>query len=125
MSLFQCKKCGCVENTACSDMAPMMVYLYNAEFIEHKAAMESWKRFLGILLDQPFEPLCSACSPVWYTPEGYYGVGNPPDNHWHGRFKRMFLPKGKFVTDDDGNLKHCETGDKDIDKYILDREEGT
>lgn len=47
--------------------------------------------------------LCSACD----------------TGEWHGKFPRMFLPKGMFVTDRHGNLAHKETGDTDITKYEI------
>jgi len=38
---------------------------------------------------------------------------------WHGKFKKIILPKGLFVTDKKGNLAHIENGDTDIEKYEI------
>lgn len=40
-----------------------------------------------------------------------------PDQKWHGRFDKLLLPKGMFVTNSDGNLAHRETGDTNVRKY--------
>lgn len=48
---------------------------------------------------------CSACDPDF--------------GKWHGRFDRVFLPKGKFRTAKNGNLEHIETGDQDVRKYAV------
>ncbi|MCO8166897.1 hypothetical protein NJC40_03770 [Pseudomonas sp. 21LCFQ02] len=39
--------------------------------------------------------LCSACDP---------DIGR-----WHGEFERVFLPKGEFCTNAQGNLEHIVT----------------
>lgn len=49
--------------------------------------------------------LCSACDP---------GIGQ-----WHGKFDRVFLPKGQFVTAPNGNLAHIETGEEDVRKFAI------
>jgi hypothetical protein len=54
--------------------------------------------------------LCSACD----KDPNYKSGGQ-----WHNRFERVFLPKGMFVTNRDGNLAHRETGDTDYLKYRL------
>ena len=38
---------------------------------------------------------------------------------WHGKFKKLLLPKGMFITNGQGNLAHKETGDTDISKYAI------
>lgn len=43
--------------------------------------------------------LCSACDP---------SIGK-----WHGQFDRVYLPKGMFETNREGNLAHKETGEVD------------
>jgi hypothetical protein len=73
MSLYQCEKCGAMENTA------LGAY---------------WLREVK---------LCSECD----------------TGTWHGRFKKIMLPMGMFVTNKDGNLAHKETGDTDIKKYAI------
>jgi len=73
VSLYQCEKCGCCENTAVGNY---------------------W-------FDGP--NLCSECA---------FGK-------WHGEFEKVLLPKGKFFTNQDGNLEHKETGDTDFKKYRI------
>jgi hypothetical protein len=58
--------------------------------------------------------LCSACSETGYKPKV-----------WHGQFPRVFLPKGMFETDAQGNLRHKQTGETDFRKYALPAEEGS
>jgi hypothetical protein len=38
---------------------------------------------------------------------------------WHGRFRKIMLPLGMFITNEEGNLAHKETGDIDVDKYEI------
>lgn len=38
---------------------------------------------------------------------------------WHGRFPRLMLPKGMFITNGEGNLEHKETGETDLKKYEI------
>ena len=38
---------------------------------------------------------------------------------WHGRFGKVLLPKGQFVTNAEGNLAHKDSGDTDFLKYVL------
>lgn len=38
---------------------------------------------------------------------------------WHGLFPKMLLPIGMFVTNNQGNLAHKDTGDTDLSKYAL------
>jgi hypothetical protein len=38
---------------------------------------------------------------------------------WHGKFPKLILPKGMFITNGVGNLAHKETGDTDIEKYAI------
>lgn len=88
MSLFQCEKCGCVENTATS----------NYWFRKDKTSACKGQK------------LCSAC--------------DPDLNKWHGVFKRMYLPKGQFHTNQQGNLTHTESGKDDCSSFMLEQEEG-
>tara|TARA_Y100000815_G_scaffold262317_1_gene275539 strand:+ start:663 stop:845 length:183 start_codon:yes stop_codon:yes gene_type:complete len=55
--------------------------------------------------------LCSACDP---------DIGR-----WHGKFPRLFLPKGMFVTNERGNLAHIETGSEDCQAYAVQQQEQT
>lgn len=43
---------------------------------------------------------------------------------WHGEFKRRFLPKGEFKTNDDGNLEHIKTGRTDYDAFEISEDRG-
>lgn len=58
--------------------------------------------------------LCSACGPTRYSDGATtrYGV-------WHNKFDRVFLPAGKFKTNQRGNLEHTETGSEDFRSYGL------
>lgn len=81
MSLFQCYECGCRENTA---LCNFWVRMCNAKESGWRAA--------------PSKPwmLCSAC--------------DPKINQWHGEFDRLYLPKGEFHTNNQGNLEHTASG---------------
>lgn len=119
MSLFQCNKCGCEENTALSSGS------WGLGLFDHhgadpdpnvRAAAASYREVLGLAPGSPFGKLCSACSPLWYGAGRGYGVGpnpNPTKGHglWHGHFSRDFLPKGQFTTNREGNLVHKVTGE--------------
>jgi hypothetical protein len=119
MSLFQCDRCGCLENTACTNGYHIRSSLQN----EKGEAVESYRQIMGLKPGQPFGAYCSVCTPVWFTEEGAYGVGPHSESRWHGKFERRFLPKGLFHTNEDGNLAHIETLNTDVDKYALAAEE--
>lgn len=100
MSLFQCENCGCRENTAC--------------------ASQGFNGYFEKLFDWSYAPerkgmrLCSACGPLKYKD------GSPTEyGQWHNRFPRVFLPKGEFITNKEGNLEHLETGSDDIHAFAL------
>lgn len=38
-------------------------------------------------------------------------------NLWHGKFERVFLPIGKFITNYVGNLEHTDTGSENYEQY--------
>lgn len=65
-----------------------------------------WNKAEGLPL------VCSACSKE--PSDKYQERGK-----WHGRFERVFLPKGMFRTALNGNLEHIETGDQDYRKYAV------
>lgn len=54
--------------------------------------------------------VCSACD----TDKDIGGEGK-----WHGDWERVYLPKGMFVTNREGNLAHKENGDTDFRKYAI------
>lgn len=60
--------------------------------------------------------ICSACD----TDESIGAKGK-----WHDMFERVFLPKGKFKTNDRGNLEHIATGREDFRAYALTEQEKT
>lgn len=83
MSLYQCEKCGCIENTALG--------WYHC-------------RKMGIAI-QPKEEqglaLCSACGPTNYTD----GKTIEKTGKWHGKFRRRFFPLNTLYTDGEGNVR--------------------
>lgn len=99
MSLFQCERCGCRENTALS-----------AQGFRVMADCFSWA---GIE-DRKGKLLCSACGPTEYSDGELTEFGK-----WHGKFDRLFLPLGMFKTNREGNLEHIETCDTDCRKYAV------
>lgn len=98
MSLFQCENCGCCENTALSFQGFKML----AEEFDWSYAPDRE----GMLL-------CSACGPSLFKD----GDPSVKGGKWHGSFPRVFLPKGQFKTDRNGNLAHIESGDTNYLKY--------
>ncbi|WP_199203058.1 hypothetical protein [Paraburkholderia madseniana] len=58
--------------------------------------------------------LCSACGPKWYAD------GTPTEyGTWHDQFERVFLPRGQFKTNREGNLEHIETGRTDFRAFAI------
>ena len=101
MSLFQCEECGCMENTATSNF---------------------WTRNMDNIWPDEYigKILCSACGP------DHFKDGTPSEyGRWHGKFDRVFLPKGQFRTARNGNLEHIKTGDQDVKKYAIDTQPST
>lgn len=103
MSLFQCEKCGCCENTAMAPHTKYLPELYDWRGYEDLKGLE----------------LCSACGPCHFSD----GTRAKDYGKWHGVFPRVFLPKGKFNTNQEGNLAHIDTGVTDFRQYKLDSEE--
>ena len=87
MSLFQCDKCGCLENTACGWSHP--------RFNKRLTKPEN----LG-------KELCAVCAPTEYP----NGDKTAFKNVWHDRFLRRFFEKGMYITNGEGNLIHRSTG---------------
>ena len=108
MSLFQCSKCGCKENTACSNMsrAHFNNHLYKGE--SSQAALASYREALGLKPDEEFGAYCSACSPMWFDNHNLGLAPNPNptpgEGLWHGKFPRVYFPLGSMITDFQGNL---------------------
>lgn len=119
MSAFQCEKCGCVENTALSEMGND--YLDHVLRWAEKSAnkkkvqiLQSYKVALGSALSDPFPQVCSACCPVWYHEGEFAAAPNPNPTPglglWHGEFEQVFLPLGQYETcQSTGDLIHKET----------------
>lgn len=65
---------------------------------ENTATSNFWTRMEGQWRGLPSQPwmLCSAC--------------DPSIREWHGHFDRLYLPKGEFITNGQGNLEHIATG---------------
>ena len=82
MSLYQCEKCGCCENTA--------------------VGWYWWTKEAGPEFED--KKLCSACGPKTFIDGSPTGVGQ-----WHGKFERIFYPLGTMETDSNGNLKPKDT----------------
>jgi hypothetical protein len=98
MSLYQCERCGCRENTALA-MQPKMP--------------TRWFDWTGIE-DRRGKHLCSVCMPTRYAD------GSPTDGGvWHGEFERVYLPLGEFHTNDRGNLQHTATGRTGVKAFEL------
>lgn len=102
MSLFQCENCGCCENTALS--------------FQGISGIADWFQWSGIE-EREGKMLCSACAPTLFEDGSPSGMGE-----WHHEFKRVFLPKGEFMTNKEGNLEHIATGSTDF--YMFEIEEG-
>ena len=68
---------------------------------------------------------CEQCGAMENTALGSYWLQKKKlcsecaDGVWHGRFEKIILPLGMFVTNREGNLEHKETGDTDIKKYAI------
>lgn len=72
---------------------------------------------------------CEKCGGRENTATGHYWVAKrnkEPEicsechtGQWHNRFPKLMLPIGMFITNQEGNLEHKETGDTDIYKYEL------
>ena len=89
MSIFQCDNCGCSDNTACGNN-------YHSRYNN--------KEWFGI---ENGVKLCTACTPR-YMLNGE--VFDERAGKWHDEWKRVFLPKGEFYTNEEGNLEHKKTG---------------
>jgi len=113
MSLFQCDKCGCVENTSCTDGYWWMSYLNISKDQKNIEAAKRAKEELGLSDDEPLGHYCSVCSPISF---------NGLIHSWHNRFPREYLPKGEWQTDNEGNLEHKITKAKNFEDYLKDTE---
>lgn len=103
MSLFQCENCGCRENTACASQGfAMMTNLFDWSYAPELKGKQ----------------LCSVCGPEFHKD----GTRSRKGQGWHNLFDQIFFPIGTMRTNSSGNLEHIETGDTDIDKYVVSRD---
>lgn len=102
MSLYQCEHCGCCENTALG--------AYYSSIMPENFDWSGMEERKG-------KKLCSACGPTRYADGDPTGYGQ-----WHRKFARVFLPKGKFRTNQRGNLEHIETGSENFRAYAIPQE---
>ena len=102
MAIFQCGKCGCAENTACTAF-------FDGEWTS---------RFKVPAEDMQYNklPLCCMCIPEFYK-NGE--INKQRKVKWHNRFSRVFLPLGEYHTNQEGNLAHKETGSTDYRKHAI------
>lgn len=123
MSLFQCSKCGCIDNTVTSRHGYEGIYRLIPEDV-----LKSYREVLKLKPEDNFGIYCCVCSPIWFDENGKYGIGPKPEidiklYEWHNIFPRRFLPLGEWITDEEtGNLKHKTTGEKNYYKYIIKEE---
>ena len=106
MSLFQCGRCGCVDNT-----------VYGVSGEEYRSRFYDWT---GIE-DRLGKDLCCACAPTRYakSKEQAKTMGGKPYGQWHNQYDRNFLPMDMFYTNRVGNLAHKETHSEDYAPYII------
>lgn len=102
MSIFQCERCGCAENTACG---VGMFYHAPSSFDWSYAQELEGKR------------LCSACGPRLTS----WGKPTITEGKWHDMFPRVFLPFGLYETNAQGNLVHRETKNSKYTRHQLHR----
>lgn len=118
MSLYQCSKCGCVENTATSDGGFLIKYMINKT--KHPEINKSYKEAMGLKEDDEFGEYCCVCNPMQFNKEGNYQLFDMNvKKEWHNKFPRTFLEKGKWKTNREGNLEHIKTGETDFHKYAI------
>lgn len=93
MSLFQCAKCGCRENTASSHQG----FIFDTYF--DWTGLEEYRG----------KKLCSACGPLTFKDSGQVvraSLRRGLPGVWHGQFERLYLPKdGSIFTNRVGNLE--------------------
>ena len=100
MSLYQCEKCGCIENTAIG-----FFHCRNTDwFSEYQKGTKKGMK------------LCSVCGPIKTSDGNVTKYGK-----WHGRFRRRFFPKGTLYTDQEGNIRKIANNnypDKEDEIYM-------
>jgi hypothetical protein len=117
MSLFQCSKCGCIENTACCRGGHLLNLFEKGD--SRKEIFKSYREILGLQSEEKFGEYCCVCNPIWYKDHNLASGAPLEPAKWHNKFKRMFLPLGQWETNGEGNLQHKITGETDYSKYII------
>lgn len=109
MSLFQCDRCGCVENTALSEGGYLISGLVTED--EPPEIVKSYKAAVGLKEEEPFGNYCCVCCPMQFDKKGEFKIFEEKDRRqWHSDFPRTFLAKGEWETDERGNLRNKKTG---------------
>ena len=103
MPIFQCDNCGTAENTALTKCNSSNLELR----VENQTLLAEYRLQLGLTEDEPFGKYCSACCPLG-------------EKEWHGSFDRIYLPLGKFETAPNGNLRHKDSHDENLQNYAID-----
>lgn len=89
MSLYQCQRCGCIENTACGHYHCRTTDLFTDFLPGTEKGMK----------------LCSECGPRKYA------SGKPTEyGKWHNHFEKAYYPLGSLVTDNNGNIRFKDNG---------------
>lgn len=122
MSLFQCEKCGCCENTALTNASYRML---DALVSDDELLKESYRKVLGLESGVKLGNYCSACTPLWFDDRGNCGTGpnpspEPGEGLWHGKFERVYYPLGSVYTDKQGNLAGTGLTKGRKEPYVLD-----
>ena len=102
MSLFQCDNCGTMDNTALSECGHGQMKHLSDNF----NLIEEYRIKFGLKPNEPFGLYCSECCPLG-------------EQKWHGKFDRIYLPKGEFEIAPNGNLRRKNTLDEDVRKYAI------
>lgn len=103
MSLMQCGKCGCVDNSATSEFGARWKWTMGEHPDRHKLAkVAGYETF-----EEAPEELCCVCSPVYFK-DGSYDFEPTVKHEWHGSFERKFWPKGSLTTDQVGNIARVD-----------------
>jgi hypothetical protein len=74
--------------------------------IRDSIKISKYKKEIGLSESDPLGNYCSVCCPAG-------------KKEWHGKFDRIYLPKGEFETAPNGNLRNKKTLDEDVRKYAL------
>lgn len=103
MSLFQCGKCGCVDNTATSNFGARWKWTNKDETGDMLAKVAGYNSF-----EEAPDELCCVCSPIYFNEKGGYEF-NPLERYkWHGQFERQFWPVGTLKTNHEGNISRVD-----------------